>query len=228
MRPGVEERRKHKRFHYNETVFVNDSIRAQCANISEGGLFIYATRGLLPGSTVKVAFPAEDLSVAAVVQHVRENGVGLMFTALKPEELEGVRAICRNAGTAQAEGGRKPTVLMVEDSESVRQLNKAKLSAEGFRVMEASDGLEALRILQSERPDLVLLDIHMEKMDGYKVLGFIRQKPELKDIPVIMFSSTFSAQEQSHALEAGATEFLAKMTTPPARLAEIVKEMLGR
>lgn len=227
MCPGVQERRRHKRFHYNETVFVNDSIRAQCANISEGGLFIYSTRGLLPGSTVKVAFPAEDLSVTAVVQHVRENGVGLMFTAVKPEELEGIRAICRNAGSAQA-AGRKHTVLMVEDSESVRRLNKARLSAEGFRVMEASDGLEALKILQSERPDLVLLDIHMEKMDGYKVLGFIRQKPELKDIPVIMFSSTFSAQEQSHALEAGATEFLAKMTTPPARLAEIVKEMLGK
>ncbi len=224
----MDERGKHNSFAYNETVLINNSIKVQCGNISEDGLFVYLTRTLLPGSTVKVTFTGGDLSVMALVQDVTESGMRLMFTGMKPEQIEGIGRICRHAEAAASAGKTKPTVLMVDDSESVRRLNKAKLAAEGFSVLEADDGVAALKILQSEKPDIILLDLHMDKMDGYKVLSFVRQKPGLEDIPVVVFSSKFSAEEQTRALEAGATEFLAKMTTSPAKLSGIVKNILGK
>ena len=66
----------------------------------------------------------------------------------------------------------------------------------------------------------------MEKMDGYKVLAFMRQSEKLKNIPVVVFSSKFSAEEQDRVYEAGATEFLPKITTSPNKLLEIIKNLL--
>ncbi len=220
--------RKHKRVPYNEKVLINESLEAFCNDISEGGLFIRISKALLPGSIVSVTFPETGLKVSALVQKADAEGVGLQFTSLKPEHLEGIRAVIKHAETAQSLRKSKPTVLMVEDSENVRRLNKSRLVSEGFSVIEATDGMDALKILGTQTPDIILLDLHMEKMDGYKVMSFLKQNPNLKDIPVIVFSSKFSSEEQSKVFEAGATEFLPKMTTPPAKLVGIIKNILGK
>lgn len=223
-----EAQRKHKRVPYNEKVLINNSLEVQCYDISEGGLFLHLHKALLPGSTVTVTFPETGLTVMALVQKIEESGVGLEFTNLSPVQQEGVREFVTRAETAQSLRKTKPTVLMVEDSESVRRLNKARLVTEGYSVIEAEDGIAALKILGSEKPDVILLDLHMEKMDGYKVMAFLKQNPALKDIPVIVFSSKFSAEEQSRVFEAGAAEFLPKMTTPPHKLVAIIKNILGK
>jgi len=220
--------RKFKRVAFNDKVLINKSLEVMCLDISEGGLYVHLHRALLPGSTVRVTFPETGLTVAAIVQKVDQSGVGLQFTGLTPEQMEGVRDVIRRAETAQSIKKARPTVLMVEDSESVRRLNKGKLVTEGFNVIEAADGMDAIKILSMQKPDIVLLDLHMEKMDGYKVMGFMKQNPATRDIPVIVFSSKFSAEEQAKVFAAGATEFLPKMTTPPAKLAQIVKNILGK
>lgn len=222
------DKRQFKRVPYSEKVLLNNSLPVQCHDVSDGGLFVHLTRPLLPGSTVKVTFTETGLSVTAIVQAVTESGVGLMFTGLKPEQTEGVREIIKRAKAAQIVRKTKPSVLMVEDSESVRRMNKSNLVAEGFSVVEATDGVAALKILGSDIPDVILLDLHMDKMDGYKVMSFLKQSEKLKDIPVIVFSSKFSAEEKSRAYEAGATEFLPKMTTSPMKLVTIVKNLIGK
>jgi CheY-like chemotaxis protein len=222
------DKRQSKRVPYSEKVLINNSLPVQCHDVSEGGLFVHLTRALLPGSTVKVDFPETGLSVMALVQAVTESGVGLMFTKLTPGQTKGLGEIIRRAEAAQSVRKTKPSVLMVEDSENVRRLNKTRLLAEGFSVLEAADGVAAMKILGTEMPDVILLDLHMEKMDGYKVMSFLKQNEKLRDIPVVVLSSKFSAEEQSKVYAAGATEFLPKMTTSPIKLVTMIKNLIGK
>ena len=80
-------------------------------------------------------------------------------------------------------------ILVVEDSPTIRKVVSITLSQEGYEVIEAGDGLEALSRLNEAKPDLILLDIILPKMDGYQILSIIRENPEFKDIPVIMLSA---------------------------------------
>jgi len=173
------EKRKFKRVPYTKTVTINNSLTARCSDISEGGLFVHLTRAVMPGDMVKVAFP-DGLTVMAVVQVVSAHGTGLMFTGLKPDQAAGIKAIIGKLATDTAVRKSKPTVLMVEDSDSVRRLARSTLEAQGLAVLEASDGLAALKVLGDEVPDIILLDLHMEKMDGYKLLHYVKQIDKLK------------------------------------------------
>ncbi len=229
MAEKPEDQRKHRRIPYNETVFINNSLKVLCNDISEGGVFVHLHRALLPGSMVSVTFPGCPHKFMATVQAVPEGGgVALMFTNMDETRKAAIREVIAQAEVLQEVGRSKPTILMVEDSESVRRLNKVKLVEEGFNVIEAEDGMAAMKILNTQVPTVILLDIHMEPVDGYKVLRFIKTNPRLKDIPVIVFSSRFSAEEQAKVLQAGAVEFLPKMTTPPVKLLAIIKRLLGR
>ena len=184
-----QEHRKYKRIPYNETLLVNNSLEVICHDISEGGLFIQLNRSLLPGSIVSITFPGKVKKFMAVVQAVPETGgLGLMFTDMDEVRKAEMRELLEMAETANSLKGTKPLVLMVEDSSSVRKMNKTLLIREGFSVLEAADGMDALRLLGTEKPNVVLLDLHMEKMDGYKVLAYLNQNEKLKDIRVSVFS----------------------------------------
>ena len=81
------------------------------------------------------------------------------------------------------------TILLVDDDPAMRRLPSVLLKREGFEILEASDGTEALEILKTETPDLILLDIMMPDMDGFEVCEAIRENPRTADIPVIMLSA---------------------------------------
>src|SRR5665647_3611448 len=80
-------------------------------------------------------------------------------------------------------------ILVVEDSSTTRKVISITLSRHGYRVVEAADGLEALSKISEERPDLIMLDVILPKMDGYKILSIIKGNKEFKEIPVIMLTS---------------------------------------
>ena len=80
------------------------------------------------------------------------------------------------------------TIMVVDDSATVRKLITGKLEKSGHTVISAVDGVDALEKLKEFTPDLVLLDITMPRMDGYQVCKLIRNNPEMKDIPVVMIS----------------------------------------
>ncbi len=223
------DQRKYKRVPYNETVIVNDSLKVLGHDISEGGLFIHLNKALLPGSMVTIQFPRNPMKFAAIAQKVPETGgLGLMFTDMDASHLAALREIISAAETASSLRKTTPTVLLVEDSDSVRKLNKTRLVGAGYSVLEAADGMDALRILGTEVPKVIILDLHMEKMDGYKVLGFLKQDEKLRDIPVIVFSSKFTNEEQEKVFNAGASEFLQKMTTPPEKLLSIIEKLIKK
>jgi twitching motility two-component system response regulator PilG len=105
-------------------------------------------------------------------------------------------------------------ILVAEDSSDTRKLIVKILSRKGYAVAEAKDGLEALSQLNNERPDLVLLDIVMPRMDGYKVLSIMKDSATFKDIPVIIVTGKDKVFDKIKGKMSGASVYLTKPFDP--------------
>ena len=103
-----------------------------------------------------------------------------------------------------------PLVLVVDDSITVRRVTQRLLKRAGYRVSLAADGLQALQMLQTERPDLVLSDIEMPRMDGFELARHIRADAKLHDLPIIMITSRMAEKHREHARELGVNHYLGK------------------
>ncbi|MFT7559895.1 MAG: chemosensory pili system protein ChpA (sensor histidine kinase/response regulator) [Flavobacteriales bacterium] len=102
------------------------------------------------------------------------------------------------------------TVMVVDDSVTVRKVTTRFLEREGFNVITAKDGVDALQILQDTIPDLMLLDIEMPRMDGFEVAKNIRTTQRWKHLPVIMITSRTGAKHRDHALNLGVNHYMGK------------------
>jgi twitching motility two-component system response regulator PilG len=122
-------------------------------------------------------------------------------------------------------GTEAKTVLVVEDSSTTRKVITITLRQQGFDVVEAKDGVEALDRLSDLRPDLILLDIILPKIDGYRVLSVVKENPELKKIPVIMLTSRDGLLNKVKGRMAGSTAYLTK-PFEPRKLVETIEKVL--
>ena len=104
---------------------------------------------------------------------------------------------------------RRPRLLVVDDVPANVRLLEALLGPHGYDVVCAGDGLTALALVESERPDLILLDVLMPGLDGYEVCARLRASEETAVLPVVMVTSS-SDQEKTRAIEAGADDFIPK------------------
>ncbi len=105
---------------------------------------------------------------------------------------------------------RLPLVMVVDDSITVRRVTQRLLKREGYRVVLASDGLDALEKLQDELPRVVLSDIEMPRMDGFDLARNIRGHKRLHDLPIIMITSRIAEKHREHAMELGVNHYLGK------------------
>lgn len=122
----------------------------------------------------------------------------------------------------------KEKVLIVDDTEFYQKAYQNKLLSAGYITSVANNGVEALKVLTTDRPDLILLDLMMPVMDGFKVLQTVKANPNLQNIPIIVFSAKGASEEISKALQAGANDFLVKATTTPNKVVEKIKEVLQK
>lgn len=99
------------------------------------------------------------------------------------------------------------TILVVDDKPELRKLLKSYLTQEGFRVVEAGDGQEALYVARYEKPDLVLLDLMMPNMGGYEFMQFFSKE---SDTPVIMLTAKIEESDKVLGLELGADDYITK------------------
>jgi len=104
----------------------------------------------------------------------------------------------------------EPLILLVEDREDNRVLAKKLLERAGFRVVEATDGREALERAAAQRPDLLLLDMSLPLVDGWTVTRTLRQSPDFKDLLIVALTAHAMDGDRERALEAGCDEFLTK------------------
>jgi twitching motility two-component system response regulator PilG len=116
-------------------------------------------------------------------------------------------------------------ILVVEDSSTTRKVIAITLSRQGYRVIEAADGLEALSKISEERPDLIMLDVILPKMDGYKILSIIKGNKEFREIPVIMLTSKDGFINKMKGKMAGSSAYLTKPFDPDKMIAEIEKHI---
>ncbi len=229
MSMGIEKRR-YKRVVLKKEVLINGSIKAQGLDLSLGGLYIHTGRHFPVGTVMSVTLPlnSQIINVRAVVRNAQESvGMGVEFIEVTPDQAAAIQDFVNSAVRASS-GDTKKTVLIVDDNASQRRMNRSRLVLDSYSVLEAEDGVQALDILEKEKVDLVVLDLYMERLDGYKVLSIMRQKPEWKDVPVLVLSARSSADEVDKAIAAGATEFLVKMMTSPIKLSQRVKMYLSR
>src|SRR3954470_10379781 len=101
-------------------------------------------------------------------------------------------------------------ILVVDDIEANVRLLEAKLSAEYYEVLTASDGPTALAMAVAEKPDIILLDVMMPGMDGFQVCRRLKDDPETRHIPVVLVTALDGRADRVTGLEAGADEFLTK------------------
>ncbi len=102
------------------------------------------------------------------------------------------------------------TVLIADDSLVVRAVVRGGLEDEGYRVVEAVDGLAAIEHCRQDAPDIILLDIEMPELDGYEVLAALKSDAELKDIPVVFLTSRSGLDDVVAGLRGGAHDYLKK------------------
>jgi len=112
-------------------------------------------------------------------------------------------------------------ILIADDRSEVVELVKVTLEGEGYQTIDASDGREALEKIKREKPDLILLDIIMPRMDGFEVLSKVKKDPKTKDIPIIMLTAKGQKSDQEKGKELGATGYIIKPFSPSALLKRI-------
>lgn len=101
-------------------------------------------------------------------------------------------------------------ILVVDDEIDVVEVVEMLLELEGYKVLKAYDGKEALAAVEKEIPDLVILDIMMPEIDGVEVCRRFRANEKLNNVPIVMFSAKISAYDKKESFEAGADGFISK------------------
>ena len=117
------------------------------------------------------------------------------------------------------------TILVVDDEPMILKVVESRLKANGFRVITAEDGVDGLNKARSEKPDLIILDIMLPKMDGYRVCRLLKSDDRYKHIPIIMFSARVQTEDKEMGLESGADDYLTK-PFDPQKFLEKIRELL--
>lgn len=120
-----------------------------------------------------------------------------------------------------------PKILVVDDSPTVLEVVTAVLVQEGYEVITASDGLEGLNKARSEKPDLIVLDVMLPKMQGYQVCRLLKFDENYKEIPILMYTSKDQEDNKITGLKTGADDYLIK-PVEQERLVRLVKEHLEK
>ncbi|OGI27054.1 MAG: hypothetical protein A2359_01770 [Candidatus Moranbacteria bacterium RIFOXYB1_FULL_43_19] len=122
---------------------------------------------------------------------------------------------------------KKPLVLVVEDDVFLLNVHKKKLSKEGFEVLVAGNGNEALSLARKNKPDIILLDLIMPAKDGFQALKELKADPELKDIKVVVLSNLGQEEDKRRAMEAGALGYIVKANVSFREIINQVRRHLG-
>lgn len=118
-------------------------------------------------------------------------------------------------------------IMLVEDDNSLREIYSIRLTAEGYTIVSASDGEEALAVAVRERPDLIISDVMMPKISGFDMLDILRSTPETKDIKVIMMTALSSEDQRLRGENLGADRYLVKSQVGIEDVVNVVHEVLG-
>jgi CheY-like chemotaxis protein len=118
-------------------------------------------------------------------------------------------------------------LLFVEDDFLMIDIFRTRFEAEGFEVKQAPDGAEGLKAMKADHPDLIILDLMMPVMSGFKVLEHMQTDPDLKGMKVIVMTALGEGEAQDRAMSLGAIDYVVKSHVPLADMVEIVRKHLN-
>lgn len=118
-------------------------------------------------------------------------------------------------------------ILIVDDEPNLMVLLESRLKMQGYEVIMASDGQAGLETAKRQKPDLIILDLMLPKMDGYKVCGLLKNDTRYAKIPIILFTARTQESDRQTARELGADAYVTKPFDPKVLLAKI-EELLAR
>jgi len=125
------------------------------------------------------------------------------------------------------DGMPKKKILIVEDDIALAQVYKDRLNIEGFSAVVAHDGENALAVATKERPDLILLDVMMPKINGFDVLDILKNTPETLNMPVVMISALADEDNVVRAERMGAEDYMVKSQIAIDDVVNKIKDILG-
>jgi CheY-like chemotaxis protein len=241
---SARERRFYRRFDCDLSANITPegeltSIQVRCADLSFGGCYVEMVNPLPEGAKLSVSVTGPvgpPLQAAGYVQTTYPHfGMGVRFNrvedpkvlaalldGLRKRTIENSRSVTVLAPALQNDSelcGR--TVLVVDDSLSVRNMISHNLRRHGYSVVLAKDGEEALRTVKTCRPDLILLDILLPRLSGLAVLRKLKTDSDTQDIPVVVISS-LSEDNDARVLAEGACGYIAKATTTPDKIPAVL------
>jgi DNA-binding response OmpR family regulator len=125
-------------------------------------------------------------------------------------------------------GAKVVNVLLVEDDAFLANIYKTKFEMEGFKVHLAENGEIGLKEAKKKKPDIILLDILLPKMDGFTVLEHLKEDDELKSVPVILLTNLGQKDDVEKGLALGAADYLIKAHFKPSETVDKVKKVLAK
>ena len=122
---------------------------------------------------------------------------------------------------------KTPLIMVTDDSVTVRKVTTRLLERNGYEVITAKDGMDAVAKLEEHKPDLMLLDIEMPRMDGFEVATHVRHEDRLKDVPIIMITSRTGEKHRERAFDIGVNSYMGK-PFQEGELLNTIQELLAR
>ena len=225
-----QELRKQPRIPITGKLLVDIRKDFQCIDISEGGLYFSTGNIFAENSFFDVTIPYKNkkVTVKAQIRHFQPGvGMGIEFIDVSDSQRAVIKEIVESI-MLNYKADREDKILLIEDHDMSRKINRINLVENGFFVIEARDGTEGIKMLKEHTPNLIILDLYMNNMDGFKVLSMLKTTPKWMNIPVLVFSSTITQDTIDKLISGGADEFLLKTATSSVKLIETVKAMLHR
>lgn len=118
-------------------------------------------------------------------------------------------------------------LMLVEDDNNLREIYEARLQAEGYTIVSAKDGEEALVVAKAEKPELIISDVMMPKISGFEMLDILRNTDQLKDVKIIMLTALGQSDDQERADHLGADRYLVKSQVTLEDIVKATHELLG-
>ncbi|MGB5467861.1 MAG: response regulator, partial [Sedimenticolaceae bacterium] len=216
-------------FHYNDrdysVRYLGSMLGMHAPHLSEGARWLPLL--LVRSGEHRVAIQVDTLmgnrqivvkSIGAQLSSVRwftggtilaDGQIALILDVNRLVRMDGVQQPAPVLPTTAA-ASKGVSVMVVDDSITVRKVTTRLLERHNMHVLTAKDGVDAVTVLQENHPDVMLLDIEMPRMDGYELARHMRSTPELSDIPIIMITSRSGDKHRQRALELGVKRYLGK------------------
>lgn len=122
--------------------------------------------------------------------------------------------------------GDNKVILLVDDDLTLREMYEERLKAENYVIVQASNGEEAIKKAKENKPNIILLDIMMPKINGFDVLKDLRADAETKDIPVIVLTALIQDVDRLQGKKLGADDYIVKSETMPGEVIEKIKKLI--